>query len=138
MGRSVMVPGDARAVAYCTFPFSDDPDVGADDWRDFLNEVRDTATRAWPTMRVADRWAGRESHVVAERPGVASIVVCEYCGLVSISLCAPAAHTMRPVDAQWVRQLVSSFHRRFKAYSRLQSLGHASNGEQFFRERQAV
>ena len=127
MGRSVMVPGDAAFTVYTHFECGSD-DYGPDEWDDFVTGVVDNCQRLMPSMTDEDRWVGRESRVIAENDH-GCVVICEYCGLVSISLVPKPTARGRA----WVERVGPRWKKRMdKWYSGMQSLGYASNGEQFF------
>ena len=81
MGRSVSRPMDAIVVCY-----RDVSEITESyEWDDFIDWVQWVARDAWPSIRNADKWLGREDHVIAENDH-AMIGVSEYCGLASVWL----------------------------------------------------
>lgn len=81
MGRSVSVPTYAVSTAYISLGDSMD----THDWDWFVDDIRAVLKHRYPSLSDADRWLGREDHVIASNCH-ADIVLCEYCGLVSLSI----------------------------------------------------
>lgn len=80
MGRSVCVPCEAVEVVYIDHQASEDFE-----WQDFVEDVRAVVRERYPSFEDEDRWADREERIILEN-GHAKIVLCEYCGLASVSL----------------------------------------------------
>lgn len=145
MGRGVSVPCDATVVCYKDLTdYEHDEDEHPlgfldYDWPDFCNWIVEQATKAWPSMRPADKWVGRENHVLCEnRHGM--IGVSEYCGRAAIWL-VPHEDSgwFYPDDTlhePWCRQVEGTFRRIFADPTDPQTivkLGTMSNGCGVFR-----
>lgn len=134
MGRSVMTYPRAQAVAF--IDATDVEDFFEFDW--LVGDIQDTITSTWKSMETADRWEGNELHVIAENE-LAFVTISEYCGLVALCLVSKSeeyqnswyADEIRKANLadHWTAQVAPKFS---KTFGQLQSLGFASNGEQFF------
>lgn len=129
MGRSVSVPSGAVNVAYRDVMDLHDPW----EWEDFLGVVQELAMINWPTVWKADRWIGREDHVIAENK-FCEIGVSEYCGVASIWM-LPKENSVSESEVNlarhWVEKVSSTFHKEFGEYQRI---GVMSNGESVYTE----
>lgn len=110
-----------------------------EDWDDFVQWIRDTATAQWPSLEECDTWLDSEDHAILEN-GHCRIGVSSYCGLASIWLVSKADDHLNNwgygdgplanLADRWCAQIERKFRELFGEY---QSIGTASNGEQFFR-----
>jgi len=172
MGRSVSRPLNAQVVAYAHVTSSyycrvcneqadahDEcdgcksegrvPDIQFDDdlthmnWDDDMVNLSAALQRAFPSLRKADRWLGREDHVVLEN-NLAAVTVSEYCGLVAVCLVPERrdAYETRdddPLSVQWIASAEARF-RKIVAETfgiELAKLGTMSNGEGVFKRVEA-
>ena len=133
MGRSVSTHTHAVATVYLQPDFSQsDIDFA---WSDFLEDLRDNVILPkYPTMTTADRWEGRENHVIADNYQI-EISVSEYCGLVAV--CLAPLDPYNPAHVAEAERRAAGFSklitRMFKSCA-LSSLGRFSNGEQVFQK----
>jgi|GEM_PF-1341028 len=120
---------------------SEDDSFSFFEFSDFLEYLVTVIQFRYPSFEVADRWEGRENHVVLEN-GSAEISVAEYNGLISICL-APREpsdcsenHAMDySRNKNWTRMICDNFKKELhKAFHKqaLNSTGTFSNGEQAF------
>jgi len=120
----------------CSFVFGCDH---AEDWREFVQWVSDTACEFWPSMHDVDArtvsWSS-ENYVCAENRH-SEISISEYCGLVAISL-APRSDLSdhyweefqsETLGARWRSQISERF---LSTFGTLQKTATASNGESFY------
>ena len=154
MGRSVMtLPGSNTAFQtfnpshYCeehdgwecedvdTCSFGCDH---SDDFRDYLDWLSEEVTRLWPSFDPADRWIGKELHVIAENAH-SIVAVAEYCDLISINLGAnydrdtywDDSSDFAGLGAHWRSQVESKF---LETFSELTKIGTFSNGESVYQK----
>ena len=148
MGRSVMTAIDAIHVVY--FPITigsgcdeidqDDSDFGYWEWDEFIDDLQEMITVAYPSFLRCDRWDGREEHRILEND-LARIVVCEYMGLVSVSLVAADWYgsylpCLGGLADHWCRQISSNFQKLMDAnFTTLNKQGTMSNGVSVFMKR---
>jgi len=132
MSRSVSTHSDAVSIVYLN------PEQGEDDWPCFIDDLKQILVARFPSLSPADRWAGNEDHVILDNCH-AEVSVSEYCGLVAVCLAPRLGRYDYPSVGQlaehWTNQVSAKFSETLeKAYasSALKSMGHASNGEQFF------
>jgi hypothetical protein len=131
MGRSVSTHRNAVETFFIAF----EVEPGDEDfaWDDFIEDLSDNVLCAkYPSLSRCDRWQGREDHIILENSQV-EISVSEYCGLVAVCL-APlnpdnAFHVT--IAERMSKGFRNTLHKAFPKSS-LQSIGRASNGEQFF------
>lgn len=130
MGRSVSVPSGASQTVYIEL------DQDEDFWEDFIDGLKYTICKHWPSFDDCDRWTEREAHAILEN-GHADIVVCEYCGLVSVSLVPVDGHYGRggyydglgDLHNHWVNQIGDRFAEVLnETYNGLNRIGTMSNG----------
>lgn len=130
MGRSVATPGIyGQVVAYAHY---DETDLEDFDW--IVDDYVDQLRSLFPSVYAEDDWLDRECRVVAENK-LAQFGISEYCGLVAFWV-VPKENEDRfdfgnanPFQKRWVESIETKFLERF---GELRSVGHASNGEQFF------
>jgi hypothetical protein len=124
MGRSVATAGDASATAYLDVSHISCPE----EWDDLLESLRIDAERLLK-LPTANRWGGREIHIIAEDPEKGAVVISEYCGLAAVSIVArwntAKGRRFRDSAAKHLQRLV-------KNYLTLRRIGTASNGESFY------
>jgi hypothetical protein len=120
MGRSVMTVSDAIQIVYLEL------DEEYDDWDWFIEDVRTVISQKYKSFQVVDSWDGREEHRILEND-LAKVVVCEYCGMVSINL-VPCEFSLflLPLAEHWCSQIADGFAKLFP--ERLCKLGTMSNG----------
>lgn len=138
MGRSVAYATDAEHVFYTTFECDGVWDQ-YDQWDDFVEEIRYALHARFSSLRPADDWLEQEVRAIAENE-LAHVTVSEYCGLVAVCLVPKTTGYTPNTDElakSWCRRC--SFMECLTEHfgGRLQSLGRASNGEQFFRRVEA-
>ena len=126
MARSVSVPSGALRVSYAALP--DNEDDGYFEFGDLIDNFQSYAKELYPSLRVANRWIGREDRVVLENRLV-SFVVSEYNGVVALSVVANEGY----------ENLAENFATKLKMNDLvgsfgivLYSSGRFSNGEQMF------
>lgn len=130
MGRSVALPADPNKIVF----FIDSSDYSGDgnlDYSEFIEDVQRLFEGWCPSLQPCDRWVGREIRAVASN-GHCTLTISEYCGLSAICLVAEP----NPLAINWLNQQEQKLSRLMKqAFPGmiLESLGYASNGEQFFR-----
>jgi hypothetical protein len=134
MGRSVYVPSDASCTAFIVL---DDTDDDFFDFDDVLESVRLALADRYPSLEPCNYWIGREGHAIAHnRLGV--VVVAEYCGLASVSLCPVEVCNDRghqALAAAWCRNNADKFKDTIKAAfagKTVHRIATASNGETFY------
>lgn len=113
------------------------------DWEDWLDNLKEVLTCKFKSLRQCDRWLDREGHAILEN-GHAYIGVSEYCGMVCL-WCVPKGnanigwgreHEQAGLHVSWCCQVEDEVGKLLaKQYPDevMVSMGHASNGEQFFR-----
>jgi hypothetical protein len=134
MGRSVSVPSGAEIVCYLH------PDLGETDetsltmsWDDFREDLEQRLIEKYPSLTPCDKWLDNEDHVILENDLV-YIGVSEYCGLVSLWVIAKENDYTTARNLNMANGFISRIKPGFEAaFGELQSMGRASNGEQFFR-----
>lgn len=96
------------------------PDIQFDDgttrinWECDMESLSSALRAAFPSLREADRWMGREDHVVLEN-SLAAITVSEYCGLVAVCLVPERRDSYEtrdddPLSLRWI----AAIERRFR------------------------
>ncbi len=134
MGRSVSTPSGCTAICY-----QDASDVEDEiDFQMFVESLQERAKEKWQSFEEADRWLGREDHVILENE-LAMIGVSEYCGLVAIWLKSKhedldgsyyAEEASRaPLAEKWAELISGNFDKMFSQYNKI---GTFSNGESVF------
>lgn len=82
MGRSVMVPSNAEVTFYFTHSeYEELEEIGYDY---LVEDLQGTMTALDQSFRDSKGWMGNEERVVSENH-LCSVVLCEYCGLYSLS-----------------------------------------------------
>lgn len=122
MGRSVSVPSNAYITCYQDVSEIDD-EFG---FEDLLDDIQWSCRDAAPSLRPADRWIGREDHVILENDHV-EIGVSEYCGLAAIWVVVKEDRI--GLATHWADVFSIRFRQMF---GQLRHIGTASNGEAFF------
>ena len=126
MGRSVSMPGDA--IDHCFFTFKGNEW----DWNDLKEDIQETLKSNYPSLCNCSEWLDREDYAILENDLV-HIGISEYCGLVCLWIVAKEddyEETWRSNFSQMFVDNVWPYVER--TWGELKSLGHASNGEQFF------
>jgi len=78
MSRSVSYPTDALVV------FKDASYIEDEfEWEYFVDDLKEMAVNAFPSLTECDEWLGREDHAILEN-NFAYFGLSEYCGLVSV------------------------------------------------------
>ncbi len=136
MGRSVSVPSGAEATAYLNYEAGEDADEM--DWADFRDCIAGVLSEKYPSLVGCKYWLDREERVFLENRH-AQVAISEYCGCVSVSLVPKRNDDHYPeyrIALAWCQQVAKGFEaiiaKKFPD-SAMQSIGRASNGEQFFR-----
>lgn len=166
MGRSVSTPSRATTVAYqdisdhgmdnycreCEVDMEDGccPKCGAKveyddhlDYADFecwVEDIKETAKQAWPTLSECDKWVGNEDHAILENDHC-YIGVSTYCGLAAIWLLPKSEDLLNTgyaddasranLAAAWCTQVAPKFDELFGQYRKI---GTFSNGEAVYCE----
>ncbi len=125
MARSVSTPSEASDVAYATFECEDE--FAPYEFDDSIENLRAAAIKKYPSLCKADRWIGRENHVVLENR-YCSITVSEYCGLVAVAIVPSAGYSL---SESWCNKVNLQPYAEFFG-TPLRSMGRFSNGEQIF------
>jgi len=135
MGRSVAVPSNAAVTAFIDNRLDD-----GEDWDWFIEDVLGVVSERFPSIGEDSGWLGREERIVGSN-GHAQLVICEYCGCVSVSLVPIQEndgyfqHEQTLHDA-WCRQVERAFlehiAKRFPGRA-LRPLATASNGCTLYR-----
>lgn len=137
MARSVSYHRHAVCRVYLHDPagiHSDEVDswLAQECWSDFIVLLRDIIRERYPSFSLCDRWLDREDHIILENSR-GEVSVSEYCGLVCV--CLAPLDIDNPLDTGWCHRVAHKFERfldnKFRSCA-LQSVGRASNGEQFF------
>ena len=133
MGRSVMTY--EYTVAF--IPFDCHHENCQWEYEDMVENIAETIQHYYPSFNeVKNEWHGREGRVILENMH-GKIVVCEYCGLVSINL-VPNDDTSwyyEPTEAlrdAWCERIAGYMEKRFDGWGRLSPLGTMSNGVTVF------
>lgn len=122
MSRSVSVPRNAAHVVYASLNGED-----FDEFEWVTEDFRSAAIQAYPSLQRANRWLGREDHVILENERV-SITLSEYNGLIAVAL-VPLENN--PLAFHWCTQVnLAPLVQCFGPV--LRRTGSASNGEAFF------
>ncbi len=137
MGRGVMTVTDAVHVVY----FNHEPEE-SDHWffDQLLDDIRETIKVQYPSFFDCDSWDGREEHRILENE-YARIVVCEYMGLVSVSLAVIEEDQyynpyLGGIGRYWCERIVNNFQKLMDdSYNTLSKLGTMSNGVSVFAKR---
>ena len=127
MGRSVSTPSNAQVVTYRALDI-DEADDAQWIFDDTLDCYLDILQRDFPSVTKADRWIGREDHVVAEN-GLAQFGISEYCGLVAYWIVPkedPYDGRLDGIAKRWIDSIEPKFTRAFGEYRKIGSM---SNGE---------
>lgn len=146
MGRSVSTPCRATVVAYSwvepgeCLDENDEPrehdeyDLG-DAFDSMVEDLQEYAPTLWSSLRKCDKWLDREDHALLEND-LCWMGISEYCGCVAYWIVPKdeerSGYSDQGTDnlcANWIAQIEPKFQ---KTFGRLQSIGRASNGEQFF------
>lgn len=130
MGRSVSVPSNAVATAFLHL---DTEDEFA--WEDFLYSLGHVLRAKYKSLRLDERWVGREEKVYWSNDH-ADIILASYCGLVSVSL-VPKDYlyeeSEKALADAWCSQVSAGFIDLINSsFGGLRHIGTASNGEAFF------
>jgi len=125
MGRSVMTVNDAIQIVYLVYKGEDEWE-----WDDFILDIQEVIQQKYKSFEPCDKWDGREEYRILEND-LARIVICEYCGLVSINLAVRDDSIYWLALAEhWCRQIAKGLAELFPG--RYQCIGRASNGEAFY------
>lgn len=110
-----------------------------EDWEDFVEGLRWQLESKFKSLTRCDKWLDREDHAILENDH-ANIGISEYCGTVCLWCVPKQWDGYRPDNQQihdwWCCQVEGTVGKLLaKAYPDIlmESLGCASNGEQFFR-----
>lgn len=115
-----------------------DDDATHRNWDDDMLNLSSALRAAFPSLCEADRWLGREDHVILEN-SLAAVTVSEYCGLVAVCLVPERWNAYGlieddPLSVCWIALIEARF-RRIVADTfgtELRHIATASNGEAFF------
>ncbi len=152
MGRSVSTPHNATVVAYSWIEvesceqdresYSDDQDresygcedeyAAQDAFDSMVEDLTEYAPTLWPSLRKCDKntWLGREDHALLEND-LCFMGISEYCGCVAYWIVPKDGEEVENLSANWIGQIEPKF---LKTWGRMNSIGRASNGEQFFQK----
>jgi hypothetical protein len=137
MGRSVSVPHNAYCTTYVHLDHDhEDPDESLFCWEAFIDNLQWTLQRKYKSLAKEDHWLDNEDHAILGN-SQASVVVSEYCGLVSVSLVPKPIEyydeSLRPLRDFWCSQVSKGFLDLINStFGGLRKIGTASNGEAFF------
>ncbi len=137
MGRSVSSLSRATHLTYVHLPDEDGEENGYLDFSELLDDMREALSEALPSLDDADRWDGREDHIIAENRLV-EVAVSEYCGLMCVSARPRQWEGYRgePTEAMgehWLDQVWPKVEKVASYYGvRLNRLGGMSNGESVY------
>lgn len=125
MGRSVNYRSDAVNVWYLTLAKVSRLD---DEWYwgDFIERLQSDIQARYKSFYTCSRWGGREEHVILESI-FAEITVCEYCGMVSISISPRDEYP--ELAEHWCNQVVPGMTKALSSFGLLVKLGTFNNGE---------
>lgn len=108
-------------------------------WDDFVEGLQWVLESKFKSLSKCCKWLGREDRAILEN-GHAYIGISEYCGTVCLWCVPKEWDGYRPghqaIHDHWCSQIEGTVGKALlKSYpnSMMESLGHASNGEQFFR-----
>ncbi len=127
MSRSVWTHSYAIETVFFPFETCYENDDCEWDWREVLEDVRETLKAEFPSFEDADSWPESESHCILEN-GLAQIVISEYCGLVSLGIVPRERCTN--IATTWCAENAAPFVR--KTWGKLRKIGTFSNGEAIF------
>lgn len=131
MGRSVSYPSGTALLAFDHIEIDNDDD-GYWSYTDFIIDVCATASDLWPSMEESPGWAGREDRILL-RNSLAEFGISEYCGLVAIWM-RPRDDADENLALGWLNRIAPTFDKNFGS---LELIGRASNGEAFFKKKEA-
>ena len=136
MGRSVAVPSDAAETVYIAI-LDTEYDDGPFGFDDLIGDIQAAVRKRYPSFENADGWLGNEERVIA-RNDHALIVLCEYCGLASVSLVPnpDAGAEGEDLARAWCEQVGRNWRARLEqAFSphAVRRVATASNGESFYK-----
>ena len=140
MGRSVSYPSGA-IVAFSVLD-AEDENAFAFEYEWLLDDLRERAGEAFPSLTLHDGWRGREDRILM-RNAFADFGVSTYGSLVAVWIAErdDGAYWDRewrtarsPRARHWLQQIASRFDKLFGEY---ECLGHMSNGEGVYRKRAA-
>lgn len=80
MGRSVRIPRTARTTVHLWTNWQDI------EFGEFIAELQDVLQSKFPSLLPANQWRNKEEHTILAND-LCEVVVCEYMGMVSVSLC---------------------------------------------------
>lgn len=138
MGRSVDYPSNAEFTLYLEGPYSDDPVFAQEDWEDWKDWLAERLEQDFPSLSECDEWEGHECHAFLEN-SFGKFFLAEYCGLVSLSFklddLAENVYYDAPdttgLGRRWAAQAEAKLRGNMSSFL-FNSIGRASNGEQFF------
>lgn len=139
MGRSVSVPSGA----ICTVYLHDPADLSQaldddypDNWQVFIEDLQTQVHERFPSFEPTESWLGREERVVAENAH-AMVVVCEYMGVVTVSLVPLASGEMCGLAKTWLEKIEDTFRDFIESRcpnAAMRRVGGMSNGESVYRK----
>lgn len=132
MSRSVSTPPDAAIVVYTPTENDGtvDRDIAQENWGNDVSNLKRNLTNKFPSLRQANRWAGREDRVLLSNDHC-EIGVSEYCGLVAVWVLPNSDNVLA---SSWIDRIEKSFRRIVGDTfgETLRRVATTSNGEAFF------
>lgn len=126
MGRSISTHRNTYTTFYTQFECEDAYDSSYE-WENFVDCIKEMLSNKYKSLSNADRWVGRENHVILEN-SVAEISISEYCG--GVAICLAPRDTDNPLHEGWCGRIYKGFHellnKHFQGYVKI---GNMSNGE---------
>jgi hypothetical protein len=138
MSRSVAYPSNAEFTLYMEGPYSDDPIFAQDDWIDWKEWLAERLEQDFPSLSECNEWEGNECHAFLEN-NFGKFYLASYGSLVSLSFKLDdltenvyyGGSDTTGLGQKWARQAEAKLRGNMKSFL-FNSIGTASNGEQFF------
>ena len=139
MGRSVSYLSDAHSVSYFDWPRfesgeEEDYEVEYESATEVIQDIQETIKSKFPEFDNADKWEGREDHIILEGYGC-QIGLSEYCGLASLSIrIDPRQHEDGDTEeiSKIEKWIDNNWPKISKYYNRYKRVGTFSNGESVY------
>jgi hypothetical protein len=105
------------------------------DWQDFKDNLGTQLAEAFPSLKDANRWDGRETHIFLDN-NLVEFGLSEYCGLVSLSVRPKVSDYAGPVALaeRFITLITPKVATICGHYSALEKIGTFSNGEAIYRK----
>ncbi len=130
MSRGVSYATGSEIIVYETLQECEDEWESRQEWDAYVDCLKSRLKDKYSSLEECDKWLDREDHAILENYLV-YIGISEYCGVVSIWVVPKDGNYTLAMN--WIETIKNGFNNSF---GELIKIGHASNGEAFYRKKE--